>query len=64
MKMLRMVDNGQMFCQGLHVFECPCESDKGFTDEEIGGVCEGYMKAQQVHIKSTLSNLTIFHKKF
>ena len=47
MKMLRMVDNGQIFCQGLHVFECPCESDKGFTDAQIAGVCEGYMKAEQ-----------------
>jgi len=35
------------FCQGLHVFECPCEADNGFTDEEIGGVCQAYMKAEQ-----------------
>jgi phospholipase B1 len=47
MKMLRMVDNGQIFCQGLHVFECSCESDKGFTDQQISDVCEGYMKAEQ-----------------
>jgi phospholipase B1 len=47
MKMLRMVDHGQIFCQGLHVFECPCESDKGFTDQQISDVCEGYMKAEQ-----------------
>ncbi|KAE9552900.1 hypothetical protein FO519_003885 [Halicephalobus sp. NKZ332] len=47
MKMLRMVDKNQIFCEGLHVFECPCESDNGFTDQQIGDVCIGYMNVEQ-----------------
>uniref|UniRef100_A0A914NXZ1 Triacylglycerol lipase n=2 Tax=Panagrolaimus davidi TaxID=227884 RepID=A0A914NXZ1_9BILA len=47
MKMLRMVDHGQGFCQGLHVFECPCESDAQFTDQQISDICIGYMKSEQ-----------------
>uniref|UniRef100_A0AC34Q984 Lipase_GDSL domain-containing protein n=1 Tax=Panagrolaimus sp. JU765 TaxID=591449 RepID=A0AC34Q984_9BILA len=47
MKMLRMVDKNQIFCETLHVFECPCEQDSGFTDQEIADVCIGYMKAEQ-----------------
>lgn len=47
MKMLRMVDHNQIFCQDLHLFECRCEADNGFTDQEISDVCKGYMKSEQ-----------------
>lgn len=47
MKMLRMVDKNQVFCEALHVFECHCESDNGFTDQQIGDICTGYMNVEQ-----------------
>ncbi|CAJ0586893.1 unnamed protein product, partial [Mesorhabditis spiculigera] len=47
MGMLRVVDNNQFFCDALHVFECPCEKDKGFTNEDMDAVCQLYMKREQ-----------------
>ncbi|CAJ0963176.1 unnamed protein product, partial [Mesorhabditis belari] len=47
MGMLRRVDRGQFFCDGLHTFECPCEADKNFTNADIDDVCQNYMKTQQ-----------------
>uniref|UniRef100_A0A1I7X3T0 Lipase_GDSL domain-containing protein n=1 Tax=Heterorhabditis bacteriophora TaxID=37862 RepID=A0A1I7X3T0_HETBA len=43
MGMLRTVDHNKFFCDGLHVFECPCEADKGFTNKIISASCRKYM---------------------
>ncbi|KAK0428007.1 hypothetical protein QR680_010540 [Steinernema hermaphroditum] len=47
MRMLRRVDQGQLFCEGLHLFECECEIDQQFTNEEMSNVSLAYMQAEQ-----------------
>uniref|UniRef100_A0A914EJ04 Uncharacterized protein n=1 Tax=Acrobeloides nanus TaxID=290746 RepID=A0A914EJ04_9BILA len=40
--MIRRIDNGQVFCEALHVDECGCESWGNFTDEQISNLCTQY----------------------
>ncbi|TKR59960.1 hypothetical protein L596_029562 [Steinernema carpocapsae] len=47
MRMLRRVDAGELFCEGLHLFECSCEIDKKFTNEEMNNISLAYMAAEQ-----------------
>jgi lysophospholipase L1-like esterase len=47
LEILRAVDSGHAFCQGLHVFECNCEGNAQFTNDDIKAVCIGYQQAQQ-----------------
>jgi len=47
MNILRKVDQGQIVCQGLHLFECDCETSTTFTDDLIGNVSKAYMAAEQ-----------------
>jgi len=47
MNMLRVVDNGQGLCQGLHLFECDCEQNANFTNDILGNVSLAYMQAEQ-----------------
>ncbi|TKR59958.1 hypothetical protein L596_029561 [Steinernema carpocapsae] len=47
MRMLRRVDAGELFCEGLHLFECSCEADKQFTNAEMSNVSLAYMAAEQ-----------------
>lgn len=46
LEMLRSVDSGQFFCQRLHVFECPCESNNGFTNSDISNACTAYQQEE------------------
>jgi phospholipase B1 len=46
MQMLRQIDSGQFFCSAIHLSECKCESDQGFTNENISAACVSYMQAQ------------------
>jgi len=48
LEILRSVDSGHGFCQALHVFECNCEGDTGFSNEDIRAICVAYQQAQQV----------------
>uniref|UniRef100_A0A7E4ZW18 Phospholipase B1, membrane-associated n=1 Tax=Panagrellus redivivus TaxID=6233 RepID=A0A7E4ZW18_PANRE len=48
MVMLRQIDHKEVFCQLLHIDECPCESDTSFTDAEIANTSIGYMNAERV----------------
>ncbi|CAD6191747.1 unnamed protein product [Caenorhabditis auriculariae] len=47
MRMLRKIDHKKYFCEGLHIYECDCESNKVFTDDDIQQVCFGYMDAEK-----------------
>ncbi|CAB3404565.1 unnamed protein product [Caenorhabditis bovis] len=47
MRMLRKIDRKKYFCEGLHVFECDCESNKNFSDDDIQDVCFGYMGGEK-----------------
>ncbi|CAP23709.2 Protein CBG02892 [Caenorhabditis briggsae] len=47
MRMLRKIDKKKYFCEGLHTFECDCESNQKFTDDDIQGVCFGYMDGEK-----------------
>jgi len=47
MNMLRVVDDGQALCQGLHLFECNCETNADFTNDILGNVSQAYMDSQQ-----------------
>uniref|UniRef100_A0A8R1HM15 Lipase_GDSL domain-containing protein n=1 Tax=Caenorhabditis japonica TaxID=281687 RepID=A0A8R1HM15_CAEJA len=47
MRMLRKIDKKKYFCEGLHIFECDCESNKKFTDDDIQGVCFDYMGGEK-----------------
>jgi phospholipase B1 len=46
LEMLRQIDTGQFFCSALHISECRCESDEGFTNANISAACISYMQAQ------------------
>ncbi|KAF1769548.1 hypothetical protein GCK72_001365 [Caenorhabditis remanei] len=46
MRMLREIDHDKYFCDGLHTFECPCEKNKAFTNDDISAACHRYMDAQ------------------
>uniref|UniRef100_A0A914UZU2 Uncharacterized protein n=1 Tax=Plectus sambesii TaxID=2011161 RepID=A0A914UZU2_9BILA len=46
MQMLRQVDSNQMFCQALHLFECGCESDDAFTNQQMQAASQAYQAAQ------------------
>uniref|UniRef100_A0A914DLG0 Triacylglycerol lipase n=1 Tax=Acrobeloides nanus TaxID=290746 RepID=A0A914DLG0_9BILA len=46
-EMVRGVDQGQGFCQGLHLFECECELDKNFTNPEMKNVSIAYQIAEK-----------------
>jgi len=46
LEMVRQIDQGELFCQGLHLFECKCESDKNFTNAEIDAACTSYQVAE------------------
>jgi len=47
LEILRAVDNGHGFCQGLHLFECDCETNSHFTNDDIKAACIGYQQTQQ-----------------
>ncbi|EGT48023.1 hypothetical protein CAEBREN_32628 [Caenorhabditis brenneri] len=47
MRMLRQIDHDKYFCDGLHVFECPCEKKSSFTNDDVSQACHLYMDAQQ-----------------
>ncbi|CAI5441626.1 unnamed protein product [Caenorhabditis angaria] len=47
MRMLRKIDHDRYFCEGLHIFECDCESNKKYTDDDIQSVCFDYMNAEK-----------------
>ncbi|EFP08247.1 hypothetical protein CRE_16883 [Caenorhabditis remanei] len=47
MRMLRQIDHDKYFCDGLHVFECPCEKKTSFTNDDVSQACHLYMDAQQ-----------------
>ncbi|CAJ0586834.1 unnamed protein product, partial [Mesorhabditis spiculigera] len=47
MGMMRVVEQGEVFCQALHPFECPCEPDKNFTNAEMDVVCKNYQQTEQ-----------------
>lgn len=47
MGMLRTIDRKKYFCDELHVFECPCEKNKDFTDPDISAACRAEMQAEQ-----------------
>jgi len=46
MQILRQEDNGQIGCQLLHTFECKCESDNGFTDQQMQAASRAFMAAE------------------
>uniref|UniRef100_A0A914DQB7 Phospholipase B1, membrane-associated n=1 Tax=Acrobeloides nanus TaxID=290746 RepID=A0A914DQB7_9BILA len=46
-EMVRGVDQGQGFCQALHVSECDCEMDKNFTNPEMKNVSISYQLAEK-----------------
>ena len=47
MKILRIVNHKEAFCQELYVFECPCEDKNEFTDDELGNISLSYVNAVQ-----------------
>ncbi|CAI4223686.1 unnamed protein product [Auanema sp. JU1783] len=47
MGMLRTIDRKKYFCDGLHVFECPCEKKASFTNDDISAACHLEMNAEQ-----------------
>jgi len=47
-EMLRRIENGQLFCQALHVSECGCDMNPNFTNAEIAEVCMGYQRTQML----------------
>ncbi|CAJ0586666.1 unnamed protein product, partial [Mesorhabditis spiculigera] len=48
MDLLRQIDNGQFFCQALHVFECHCEADQ-VSDDDLRNVSISYqIEAQKI----------------
>jgi lysophospholipase L1-like esterase len=46
-EMVRSVDSGQLFCEGLHLFECDCESNTNFTNAEMANVSISYQIAEK-----------------
>ncbi|CAD6191004.1 unnamed protein product [Caenorhabditis auriculariae] len=58
MGMLRKIDHDKYFCDGLHVFECPCEKNRGFTNDDISAACHLYMDAEQEIVDSGIFDTT------
>jgi len=46
MQILRQTDAGQALCLGLHLFECKCEQENGFTDMQMQAACQAYQRTQ------------------
>ncbi|GMS93300.1 hypothetical protein PENTCL1PPCAC_15475, partial [Pristionchus entomophagus] len=47
LSLLRKIDKDKYFCDALHTFECPCERELNFPDEDISNECKKYMAAEQ-----------------
>jgi len=46
LEMVRQIESGQLFCSGLHLFECKCETNANWTNAVIAAACTAYQQQQ------------------